>query len=49
MALRATTVLVAIMNTGGYLSGLFLVHPFMTLWVGDAFALASGGVAELVF
>ena len=47
MALRATTVLVAIM-TPVVIVGLFLVHPFMTLWVGDAFALASGGVAELV-
>jgi len=47
LALRATTVLVAIM-TPVVIVGLFVVHPFLNLWVGEAFALSSAGVAELI-
>jgi len=47
LALRATSVLVAIM-TPVVIVGLFVVHPFLTLWVGEAFALSSSGVAELI-
>jgi O-antigen/teichoic acid export membrane protein len=47
IALRATTVLVAIM-TPVVIIGLFVVHPFLDLWVGEAFAKSSAGVAELI-
>ncbi len=47
MALHATSVLVAIM-TPVVIVGLFVVHPFLTLWVGEAFSLSSSGVAELI-
>jgi O-antigen/teichoic acid export membrane protein len=47
MAFRATAVLVAIM-TPVVIVGLFVAHPFLTLWVGETFALYSAGVAELI-
>ena len=47
MALRTTSVLVAIM-TPIIIVGLFVVHPFLNLWVGEAFARSSAGVAELI-
>lgn len=47
LALRATTALVAVM-TPVVIVGQFVVHPFLNLWVGDAFASSSAGVAELI-
>jgi O-antigen/teichoic acid export membrane protein len=47
ITLRATTLLVAVM-TPVVIVGLFVVHPFLTFWVGEAFALSSAGVAEII-
>jgi O-antigen/teichoic acid export membrane protein len=47
LALRASIVLVAIM-TPIVITSLFIVQPFLNLWVGDYFAGASYGVAEIV-
>lgn len=47
MARDASDMLVAIM-TPVIVVGLFTIHPFMRMWVGDAFAQASAGVAEIL-
>jgi O-antigen/teichoic acid export membrane protein len=47
LALRATKLLIAIM-TPIIVAGIMLVHPFLNLWVGEAFASASLGIAEII-
>lgn len=47
VAMKATAMLVAVMSPI-VIAALFLVHPFLILWVGDDFALSSKGVAELI-
>jgi len=47
LAERATAVLVAVM-TPVVISGIFLMHPFLIIWLGTSFAAASAGVAELI-
>jgi O-antigen/teichoic acid export membrane protein len=47
IASSATLVLVAIM-TPAVIVGLIVVHPFITIWLGRDFAIASEGVAELI-
>ena len=47
LARRASALLIAVM-TPITIVGLFLIHPFLIFWVGDEFASASYGVAELI-
>lgn len=47
LARDASDMLVAIM-TPVIIVGLFTIHPFMRIWVGDGFAQASAGVAEIL-
>jgi O-antigen/teichoic acid export membrane protein len=47
LAHLATAALVAIM-TPAVIFGTFVVHPFLKIWVGEAFAEQSTGVAELI-
>lgn len=47
LALRATTVLMAIM-TPVVIVGILVAHPFLILWVGQAFAEKSAGVPEII-
>lgn len=47
LAKRASALLVAVM-TPITIIGLFVVHPFLIFWVGEEFATASYGVAELI-
>lgn len=47
LTLRATTVLMAIM-TPVIVVGIFVVQPFLILWVGHSFADESKGVAEII-
>lgn len=47
LAERATAVLVAVM-TPVVITGIFLVQPFLNVWLGKSFATDSAGVAELI-
>ena len=47
MANRATNILIAFM-TPVVIAALFLIQPFLELWVGADFSLASQGVAEII-
>jgi O-antigen/teichoic acid export membrane protein len=47
LANRATATLTVVM-TPVVIIGLFLIGPFITLWLGREFAVASSGVAELI-
>lgn len=47
IAIRATRVLVAVM-TPVVIFALFTVHPFLNIWVGEAFSNSSAKVAEVI-
>lgn len=47
LAVRATKLLIAVM-TPVVVAAMFLARPFLTIWVGEAFATASAGVTELI-
>lgn len=47
LAARATAVLVAVM-TPVVIVGTFVAQPFLNVWLGKSFAMASAGVSELI-
>lgn len=47
IAIKSTKILCSVM-TPIIIFGIFFVHPFIILWVGNAFADSSAGVAEVI-
>jgi O-antigen/teichoic acid export membrane protein len=47
IAIDSSRMLIAIM-TPVLMAGVFLIHPFLVLWVGREFADQSGGVGEII-